>query len=245
MPWADLGPAFTRSWGRPGGRYDPEHLEILGPTGSGKSWFQAAVLEERARRRHSHILVICTKPADDTLKSLGWPVIKRWPPNADQKQVLIWPKSGLSVVRKRQQRDEIVGVLEKIWVPNSNRIVVFDEISYLQHELGLEHLLRTYYREARSQGITIVANTQRPQSVTRFMHSESKWTVAFAPSDEDDAERVAQVLGNKKYYRDVLLELDSTKHEFLLVQTTSREAYISSIDNRVSPRSQNRHKVLS
>lgn len=238
VSWDELGPDFYAAWGFPNGRWMPEHLEILGPTGSGKSYFLKTILAERARLRGSHIVIIATKPADATIKSLNWPVVTSWPPSKGWRdrrktaQVIFWAKAGgLSKEGRARQREAIADLLSQLWKPDSNIIVVFDEIAYVQHELDMKTTLETYLREGRTMGITVVAGTQRPQGITRYMHSESSWSVFFAPKDEEDAERMAQVAGNKLYYRRVLAELNRKNHEFLLVHNLSGECAISAINN--------------
>lgn len=236
VEWEQLGPDFYRAWGFPGGRFSPEHLSIVGPTGSGKSWFEKTILQERARLRGSRVVIIATKPADETLRSLGWPIVTEWPPKRgwrkrDQSdQVIFWVKAGgLSKAGRQHQTEKIEDLLSQLWKPNSNTIVAFDEVAYIEHELGLKTTIETYYREARALGITIVASTQRPQGVTRYMHSESTWSVFFAPKDEQDAERMAETAGNKLYYRRVFSDLSRDKHEFCLVHNLTNEAVISTI----------------
>lgn len=236
MPWDQLSQDFYKAWCYPDGRWQPEHLAIVGPTGSGKSWFEKTVLEERATLRGSHIVLVATKPADATLTSLHWPVVTEWPPKKewndkrDHNQVIFWAKAqGLNDEGRAKQRGMIEDLLHKLWRPDSNIIVCFDEIAYLEQELKLKTQLQTYYREARSNGITIVANTQRPSQVNRYMWSESTWSVSFRPKDDDDAKRVAQILGNQLYYQRVFDELDRSKHEFLLVHSLTQQSYISSI----------------
>lgn len=223
----------------------PEHLEILGPTGSGKSYFERTILTERARLRGSHIVVICTKPADETLRALGWPVVTSWPPGYKKPQVLFWVKGrGLGEERKVAQRAAISDLMSKLWKKDSNIIVAFDEIAYVEQELGLRTHVSTFYREGRGLGITLVASTQRPQGVSRYIHSESTWSVFFAPKDEEDAERMAQVAGNKKYYKPVLMDLDRSQREFLLVHNLTNKRYISSIPPQAAtPEQKPRGKV--
>jgi hypothetical protein len=233
VPWDVLGPHFVRAWGQPRGETEPEHLEILGQTGSGKSWFERTVLLDRVRARQSHVVIIATKPADKTLSTMGWPIIDKWPPSYGKNQVIFWAKaSGLSKASQVEQRKNIVEVLDRLWTPDSNRIVVFDEIAYLATDLGLKTELTTYYRESRALGITIVASTQRPQGVPRWMHSESGWSVFFAPKDASDAERMAEVAGNKRDYMPILASLDRTKYEFLMVRNLTGEKYISHITKK-------------
>jgi hypothetical protein len=239
VAWADLEPEFLARWGiKADGKVEPEHLEILGPTGSGKTHFQNHILKRRVATRKSHVVLVATKPVDRTLKMLGWPTIKKWPPGYNQRQVIYAAKAtGLSAQGRADQREKVSALLDALWVPDSNRVLVVDEIAYLQHELGLGTHLTTLYREGRSLGLTMVANTQRPQGITRFMHSESAWKVAFQPKDQDDADRVAQVLGDKKYYRQILMDLDRDNHEFII--THGREAYISHIPKRAPRNSEN------
>lgn len=237
VPWGELGPDFLAAWGRPHGETMPEHLEILGSTGSGKSYFEAHILKERARLRGSHVVIVATKKADKTLTRLGWPIVTSWPPQRrwterrSLDQVIYWAKlSGVGDEGRVAQRAKVQDLLEQLWVPDSNIIISFDEIAYIEQELGLRTQVQTYFREGRSSGITVVASTQRPQGVTRYMHSESSWSVFFAPKDEEDAERMAQVAGNKAYYLRVLAELDRKKREFLLVHNLTNDAAISHID---------------
>lgn len=228
-----MGPQFLEQWGRPRGKIAPEHLEILGPSGTGKSHFERVILDARARARGSHIVVVATKPADETLEELGWPIVDEWPPNGWKKEnrcVIYWAKApSLDAAGIEQQRESVNDLLNKLWQPQSNIVLAFDEIAYVEQELGLRPIITRYYREARALGITIVASTQRPQNVSRYMHSESSWAVCFAPKDEEDAERMAQAIGNKKYYTPVLMDLDREQYEFLIVHTLTRTAYVSHI----------------
>jgi hypothetical protein len=242
IPWSILGPEFIKTWGYARGGPMPEHVEILGQTGSGKSFFEACILLQRARARGSHIVVIATKPADETMISTGWPVITRYPPDDPrQTAVIFWVQAaGLSKAGQRQQAEKIMALLEKLWRPHANVIIVFDEIAYLCNDLNhpdtpFKIVLAKYYREGRGLGITIVASTQRPQGVIRQVHSESGWTVCFAPKDEEDAERMAQVLGGKKTYLPILKTLNREKYEFLIVHGLTGKMYISWIDHPLPP----------
>lgn len=233
VPWSIVEPDFMSAWGYPGGKFMPEHLEILGPTGSGKSYFEKTILQRRAEIRKSTIVILATKPADATLQSLGWPIVTDWPPNQwkkDTKQVIYWAKTkGLGAEGRARQRASVEHLMDSIWQPNANLILAFDEIAYVEKDLGLNIHTARFYREARGLGITLVSGTQRPQGVSRYIHSESTWSVFFAPKDEDDAKRMAEVAGNRKYYLEVLDSLNRAEREFLLVHNLTNEAVITSI----------------
>jgi hypothetical protein len=235
IPWSVLGPEFLTAWGRPtrGGQVvvEPEAVEIIGQNGSGKSWFERTILLGRARTRHAYTVIIATKQADATLSGMGWPIISHWPPGYTQQQVIFWAKRrGIGKAGRAVQRDKVLQVLTALWKPDSNVVLAIDEITYLCKDLGLMVEMETYYREARSLGITIVASTQRGAGVTRWMHSESKWTVCFAPKDQMDAERTAEILGNRKQFVPILASLDKGKYEFLILHNLSGQMYVSWID---------------
>ena len=224
----------------------PEHVSIYGPTGSGKSWFERTILMERARLRGSHIVIIATKPADETLTGMGWPITTVWPPKRgwrDKKgshdRVIFWAQGGLSDDEKKTQKEKIADLLHQLWKPRSNIIVVFDELAYLEQELDLTTTITTYFREARALGITIVSNTQRPTGTTRWMHSESGWSVFFKPKDEEDAERLAQTAGDKTYFQRVFRDLRKDKYEFCLVHSLTNECVISAIPKKSSGKTPN------
>lgn len=243
-----IGPTFMREWGYPtkGGKRkrEPEHVEILGQNGSGKSFFVVTILKERARLRNAVIVVVFTKPDDDTIASLGWPVIEKWPPDYGKNQVVFAPKAkGISKEGMQQQKAAIYDLLNKLWVPRSNVIIYFDEVAYVCQDLGLNAQVQKYLREGRALGITVVGTTQRPQGVTRYLHSEAKWTICFAPKDDADAERMAEVLGSKRLYMPILKMLNRQNYEFLIVHNLTGKMFISWIDKKALPRKKTGRKV--
>lgn len=194
----------------------------------------ATVLYDRATARGSHVVVVATKEADATLTGLGWPVIDKWPPNYGQNQVIFWPKvKGIDRRGMVEQREKIRSLMAQLWKPQANIIIAWDEIYYVDVDLGLRHEVTKYVRESRSLGITNVFTTQRPAGVNRWLHSESPWKVFFAPQDEEDAKRMAEVAGSRRAWTDTLLTLDRERFEFLLVRGLTGEAYISHVDTRL------------
>lgn len=226
IPWSELGPEFMELWGWPNGKRDPEHITVLGPTGSGKSVFSLQICQERAKLRGAHVIVIATKPADKSLISTRWPIVEKWPPQYGQDQCIFWPAAKMKPEERKPVQKQAIGyALNDLWRPNANHIVMFDEIAYLEQELGLRTTITTYWREARSVGITMVAGTQRPRGVSRYMHSESAWVAAFKPRDEDEALRMAEICGSRREFKDTILGLK--RYEFLLVRRSTDEKYIS------------------
>ncbi|TNC19057.1 hypothetical protein [Amycolatopsis alkalitolerans] len=241
VPWSLLGPAFVERWGRPDGQVQPEHVEITGQSGSGKTYVLVTLLQERALMRDSSEILIITKKADDTIHRLGWPIVDNWRDLQRYKQVIFWPQTS-SVGHEREVYHEakIYELLTRLWTPEANTVVAFDEIGYIEdlpgpgrHRNRLKRLIKQYWREARSHGITIVAMKQRPIGVVRDQHSESRWKIVFPAADEDDFDRFAELLGPPRDWVPVLRSLQ--KRQFVIRNSYSREAYISWIDYDVQP----------
>lgn len=248
VDWEDLGPEFIRAWGRPGGRFDPEHLTVYGKSGGGKTYFVGYVLRQRSMARGSRTVIVATKKTDRTLLALGWPIIEKWPPDYNQHQVIYWARAkGLSAEHRVPQRVKVKALMDALWVKDSNTVVYWDELAYVESMLRLKPELETFYREGRANGITNVCSMQRPTGVTRLAHSESGWTVAFAPKDQDDRKRVAEVFGDRARFSAVLDDLDRDKHEFLIRHDRTGQTYISHLPKprRAAPTRRGRTGVRS
>lgn len=238
VPWSVLGEDFTQVWGRADtGNPQPEHLEIVGPTGSGKTYLLCTMLQQRMVKRETAAVLVCTKPADSTVLRLGWPIIDRPEDLNDNPNAIYWPRTKRMGNERREFHErKISDLLHKIWTPESNRIVAFDEVGYVESLSGdLKAIVQQYWREGRSQGITVVAMKQRPQGVLRDMHSETYWKAAFPPEDRGDLERWSELFGARRDWMPVFDSLDPSKREFIIRHSRSRESYISWVDVPLRP----------
>ena len=238
VPWSVLGPEFAQVWGRADPRNpEPEHVEILGMNGSGKTYLLLKILQERMLVRNSHIILVVTKRSDKIFAKLGWPIVREVRDVRKYRQCVYWPQTNLiGQQRKAYQESRVYELLATLWVPDSNRVVAFDEIAYVESlSPRVKELVAMYWREGRSNGITVVAMKQRPQGVQRDMSSETWWTFAFVPKDRADAERFAELFGNRKDWLPVFDSMDPDNHEFLVRHTRSRAAFISWVDKPLRP----------
>lgn len=240
VPWSQLGPDVMAVWGRADPKNpQPEHLEIVGPSGSGKTHALCTFLQDRYRARRTAATLICTKPADKVIHQLGWPITGDYDEAVRRgwSNFVYWPKTReMGNDRKAYHEQRISHLLNRLWQPGANRIVAFDEIGYVEGLSGeIRALIQQYWREARSQGITVAAMKQRPQGALRDMHSETYWTAAFAPKDRADVERFAELFGHRRDWMPVFDGLDPDRHEFILRHSRSREAYITWIDTPLIP----------
>lgn len=238
VPWSVLGPEFAAVWGRADpGNPEPEHVEIIGMSGSGKTYLLIKLLQDRMLARNSHITLVVTKRADKVFALLGWPIVRDIRDIRKYRQCIYWPQTNLIGSQRRAFHEvRIREFLSRFWVPESNRVVAFDEIAYVESlSPEVRDLVQMWLREGRSNGITLVLMKQRPQGVQRDMHSETQWTFAFVPKDRSDAERFAELFGSKRDWLPVFDSMDPNKHEFLVKHTRTRAAYISWVDQPVRP----------
>jgi hypothetical protein len=235
VAWADALNLFT------GEHKLGEHVALEGPNGSGKSLLALELLKVRGKRgtvagRPTQVTVLAVKPRDKTLSSLGWKRItslKDWPPAYGDEHSIVWPVYGSAATVADRQAGIFREVLLEI-MESGNQIVYIDETAYFEEPrpngLGLARLLNQFWYMSRSNGVTLMAGTQRPRRVSRSMWSEPYWLFLFRPEDEDDLKRVAQLSGFKQLVLDVVPNLGT--HEFLLLRRRPepRVALISQVE---------------
>ena len=238
MPWSELGPQFAKIWGRADPKDpQPEHMEIVGQNGSGKSYLLCTALQDRATRRKDRAVIVCTKKADRVFAKLGWPVVSDTAELSKEPQAIYWPQTkAMGNERKAFHDRKISQLLHELWKPDANVIVAFDEVGYVESLSGdMKALVQQYWREARSLGITVVGMKQRPQGALRDMHSEAYWTAAFKPKDRADLERWAELFGARRDWMPVFDSLDRQKREFIIGNPVYDDAYISWVDVPLHP----------
>jgi len=244
VPWSQIAQEFAETWGRADPKDpQPESMEVIGMNGSGKTLFLCKAVQERMLVRHTPTYIFQSKPDDATVVKLGWPIIANGDVNKAKKErwSIFWPQTNATGrARKLYQADKFRDMLNALWAKNANCIVVLDDVGYIQGLTcsdgePLNPIIEMFLREGRSCGITMCLLKQRPQGAKREMHSETYWTVAFRPKDEDDIERFAQLFGNKKAWMPVIDGLDLDKHEFIIKSTRTGLAVISWIDTPLRP----------
>ena len=238
IPWSALGPSFIDEWGHDEkGQMRGEHIEINGQTGSGKSYALATILQQRAERWNTAEIVVVTKEFDDSIPLLGWPEVYKIDDVKKYRQCVFWPRtSAQGEAREQYHEEQIHQLLSGLWMKDANVVLAFDEIGYVEElSARLKKQIKMYWREARSHGISIVAMKQRPVGVSRDQHSESRWKIVFPPAHQADMEAFAELLGRRGDWQPVLEGLDRTKHEFIIYNAFTKDAYISAIDTELKP----------
>lgn len=230
-----MGPDFIKSWGRPRGKSEPEHVQVLGPSGSGKGVLLRDILLERARRRQTHIVFIATKPADRTTLSMGWPIVSDYRGVMQYPQVIYWPRTNrIGQARKDYLREKILDLLGRLWHKDANTVVVWDELARAE-KLGadVKEVAEMYFTEGRALGIENVYGKQRTQGVGRDATGNTDWKITFRMNDRADTERTAELFGPKRVFVPVIESLDRERFEFLIQHKLTMRTAISWIDKPV------------
>ena len=238
IPWSQLGPDFIEQWGHDEkGKMRGEHIEICGQTGSGKSYLEATILQQRAEKWNTAEIVVVTKESDDSIPLLGWPVVDKFEDLRKYRQCIFWPQTSLQgEAREKFHEEQLYNLLSSLWVKDANVVIAFDEIAYVEDlSTRIKKQIKMYWREGRSHHISIVAMKQRPVGVQRDMHSETRWKFVFPPAHPADMEPFAELLGRRGDWQPVLESLDQTQHQFVVRNTFTGESYISWVDQTLKP----------
>lgn len=169
-----------------------EHVTIIAPTDGGKSTLMAALV---AMRRWA--VVVATKPEDATLRRQyvrhGFHVARSWPPPESAERVLLWPRYR-SPADRDHQRQILRDALDAIFA-EGGWTVALDELHHLADSLGLADVLTDYWRMGRSNGLSVLAATQRPAHVPLDAYSQARHLFLGNTSDDRDQRRLGEISG--------------------------------------------------
>jgi energy-coupling factor transporter ATP-binding protein EcfA2 len=235
VSWRDVAQLFEKE------HKQGQHVGVVGPNGTGKSVLLIELAKLRARRRvadgnPSRVSYLAAKPRDKTLDTLGWPIIKKWPPKYGQWHVIVWPPYGDPETVIARHRRVFAPLLRQIFQEGFQTVVI-DEVGYFSSRavdegLNLGGIIDKYLTVARSSELALFGGTQRPRNVPRSFWSEPKWFGIFRFEDYDDARRVAEIGGKREGLERIITE-ELQDYEFLFVRRVGaarKELLISKVD---------------
>jgi hypothetical protein len=188
--WLEL---FKSSW------FQGEHVVILGPTGTGKTYFAQPIVDQR-----DYVAVLAVKPKDETLERFKngykygykrYKVIRKWPPDYGTNRFIYWEKpKGLH--RLREQATKLHTALNEMYREGGWCIYV-DEGGYIAGVLGLGQAIGVLLNQGRSSGISVVLCVTRPTSVVarvpKEAFSQPRHKLIFKYENRDELKAAAQV----------------------------------------------------
>jgi hypothetical protein len=193
LPYAEWRAGFARVW-RQG-----EHVALLGPTGSGKTYTARDVLAIR-----QYVIVLAVKREDDTLTHFtrGEPKYKKtskWPVNYDVNRALIsLPPESLS---DAGQALKVYNVLNGVF-KGGGWCIFLDDTGYISSHLKLKRQIAELLNVGRSSGISVVSAATQPSSAYAGVPSETlrqvRHVLIWKFEDDESIEACAHICGMPK-----------------------------------------------
>ena len=186
MPWRQAYDRLQRNW------QVGQHFAMFARTRSGKTTFARALLEIR-----DWVVVFGTKPRDEELyegfAKRGYVIKDKWKPDdLKDPRVIFRPAGGL--LDEGQQRQAFTEALSRIYDVGGWTVYI-DEVLVLSRDLGMTRILDRMWTQAASNGVTMVAGSQRPRGVPLNMIEQSEWFGLWRMPDYEDRARAAETLG--------------------------------------------------
>jgi energy-coupling factor transporter ATP-binding protein EcfA2 len=172
-----------------------EHVNLMGPTGSGKSDLAVDILDIR-----TYVTVFAFKKYDDTLYDFfraGYKKITRWPPAYNQNRVVLWNKPK-KLNDSSIQRERAIPALEDIF-SRGGYTIFLDDTGFATSILKLQRETGVMLNQGRSSNISFVSAFTQPSSVIQRIPTETlrqaRHIITFKYRNEDNIKAVARITG--------------------------------------------------
>lgn len=207
-----------------------EHVAYLGPTGTGKS--NAAITMLRPRR---FVLALDPKGGDQTLKKLGYPRMKTWPPprkfwrDIEDGKPSRWivgfvPQVREEYVKLGQMLDACMGDV----FTAGGFTVYIDELEIAARFMKLSGSIELFLIAARNRGISIVTSFQRPAYVPTTATSQATYFVTYYTRDTEVVGRLGEMAGRPRHeMRGLIKGLRGLDHSMLVFSRNPRDPVIA------------------
>lgn len=221
VPWDEFLERFVWRQG--------EHVTILGPTGGGKTTIELAILHKQP-----WVVFFGTKGRDDTLDKLiseeGYRRIYRWHDRSPiDNRVILWPKSrklSSALVQRTVFEQALIEIYEAgAWC------CVFDEVLEFTKDLKMPNIIQRYWRQGRSNRLSVVAGSQRPVDIPVLAYSSATHLFLQNTNDMRDVKRFAEISGfvDRRAIQRTVQELPH--HDALYINTRTGEMLITNTQN--------------
>jgi len=188
MPWDEVLEHFDYEWKQ------GQHVTAIGRNGSGKTTACIQILD----RRH-YVFALLTKRRDELFSqfaSRGYEMITDIDdipdPQIQPKVALHIAPGGLGRADTEKQADQIREALHYVWEAGGWTLYI-DEIAQLSDLSGLSPELRSFWKEARSSAVSLVAGTQRPARVPIEAYSQPRYLLFWRTSDQQQLKRLSEM----------------------------------------------------
>lgn len=203
-----------------------EHVTLIGPTGRGKTEALISLMDEQ-----SWTVFLSTKRKDatqDELRARGYRTIRdplEINPDVSNRFLFRPPFPRNASAGKIQSQH--AGVFNRALMrlrDQTGWTIGVDETHYLSDFLGLQKELELLWRQGRSEGTTVIANTQRPRHIPLVAYSQATHLFFWSSPDISDVRRIGEMVPLP--LTDILAVLGTQgKHDILYVNTVSGDMF--------------------
>lgn len=220
-----------------------DHVTIVGTTGTGKTHLALAVAEIRG-----YVILIACKPDDPLIKDAVahgyWlnPTDKLEVPYVDNRplhrRVIYWPRLSESERRKipqhlilqtekRHQRPRVGAAIGYVR-NNKHWCIVVDEGTWVCKSLRLQGDIDDALIQFRTLNASLIILGQRPSWMGQFVMSQPTHLFLFQTSHAEDRKSLGDISGvDTQIVRELVGRLDHQRHEFLYINTNTRQMFRS------------------
>ena len=230
IPWENLTRHLEANW-KPG-----QCVTVVGPRGTGKTHIVLEIAE-----MSPYVMVLATKRKDPLISDLrkqGYLITSRldevlWTtdPNRPDRtrpvhpKIVFWPQFNDSLEEKQRLAAQAKAMREAMgWADKTgNWTVIIDETMWMSESLKLEQEMKALWFQGRTQGISVIANAQRPTHVPRLAFSSADYLFLAKTGDRRDVINLREISTTipADVIENGLQQLDKTKHEFLFVDANN------------------------
>lgn len=229
IPWETLRRNLVANW-KPG-----QCVTIVGPRGTGKTHICLELAE-----MSPYVLVLATKRQDPLISALrkdGYLVTGDlneiiWTHDEEKKRmrpvhsrVVFWPQFPENVEEKQRLLMQAKAMRQAMgWADKTGRwTVIIDETMWMSESLKLEQEMKALWFQGRTQGISVIANAQRPTHVPRLAFSSADYLFLAKTGDRRDVLNLREISTTipPEIIESGLRSLDKSKHEFLFVDANN------------------------
>lgn len=225
VPWDTLRSSLIRDW-KPG-----QCVTIVGPRGTGKTHICLELAE-----MSPYVLLLATKRKDPLIQELqrdGYLVTGNlddvsWTHDENKEamrpvhpKIVFWPRFPDNLDEKKRLALQSDAMRQAMgWADKTGKwTVIIDETMWMSESLKLEQEMKALWFQGRTQGISVIANAQRPTHVPRLAFSSADYLFLAKTGDRRDVMNLREISTSipAELIESGLKQLDKSKHEFLFV----------------------------
>lgn len=138
-----------------------------------------------------------------------------------RRKVVYWPRFPEDVPEKKRLLMQAEAMRNAMaWADKTGKwTVVIDETMWMAESLKLEQEMKALWFQGRTQGVSVIANAQRPTHVPRLAFSSADYLFLAKTTDKRDVDNLREISAAipKEVIESGLRQLSKEKHEFLFV----------------------------